>query len=943
MTGTEPLWLTWALKLFGPATTVGKWLRDRWEKNHYPFYHWMKSMGLDSEKKNFEVLYFNALKKFEKEVPGDLHGLFLLKEVREAYKDDSKKKGLKDGVRSTLGVQIHLNERLHPYRKSIDGTESRFRELLQKEILESLTPQEQHQEERFDGLQEKQDLTLQGIADIKTFAGAGLEGIKGSLSMITESISQAREGHAQELKLENQELRNTLSEKDTVIAYQAKTISDLVQGKLAGPLPPPTITLAENTKLRQEDFDGEIKDIIGLIDTKNNLAAITQLEKYKARKWEQLSDDQRYIILAHIGVAYFELGREEEAAPYFIQLPDLRPETAEAFGLAAMGYASTGDCKTSEKMAIRAVQIDPLSGHAAVARIRCLQGDASINDLEAITHEDLLKNPMVALAAVTYLNAHPAGYKVEALTLLERVTASFTPGSLSYYEATELKAIIITSRLLSESIKMGKIVDSQMKGDAAKAVTWFSEAWAYYSGNDLRTTKWHVLTNRGVARKLMADLEGAEHDFRLSLEVKQEYFTYRHLALLRYETDRDNLELIATIRKNIQLSADESDELYFLELSELFRLHRYNEILEIIDRPREFADPEAEGKINYFKVQVLLGKGDPKAALELARNFAVTQPADAFGHFQVADIYCILDDVPSAQSSLEEAISHLTPDHQPVFRFMFAHLAMKLGDFESVVGLLNIEEVKMVPSVYSSWLLMALMETHQYEPAFQLAEKFYSESSPEVVAAQVLVHKHEQLGDFDAAEKIAVHTLKFFPNDRHLQTKLLAGLLRRNDRQNATLFLGSLPSDFDGADKIMLIQNAQLWAGHAAIDLALELAYEFRHQHPDDQLAGEAYIDYVRALHNQGYREFQPKSIIANNCFVQLQSANGNIVQVIIENTPTTGISHQEKSPIGKALMGKTVEQVIIISGQPYSIIQIVPKYLVTLNPKTMVRPSVSG
>jgi tetratricopeptide (TPR) repeat protein len=852
-----------------------KYFRDYLEKKSGRFYKAVKAHRLDSEKKHFESIYFNATDKFGQTVPEEIVKLFASEEIRNAFKAEYSGQK-KSAVFPILEYNMQNDPSLQVYLYDIHNLITKFTNIFLACVKDSLSVQEQHQEKHFEGI--KQELS--------------------TIATTTSSLPNIADNQ--------EEIIGILQRIEAQAIFTQKTVST-------------------------RSYDGEIGRMLSLAAEHKNLSAIKVYEQFRTSEWENLTNLQRYDICSSIGVAYIELGEHEKAAKLFIELPALDVFPQEAFGLAALGYALLGDKAAAEKNIELARKEDPQSPHATQAAISLLNDDCTLEELEKAIPPEQLSNIMVGLeAALIYINHLPA-HRAKARSILEHLLNTYTKRDLGYHEIQQLLGIVLITQVRDVYFKAGRVLSEENRKGLLFAVKLLTDAWNFYKNTDLRDGKWHLLSNRGMAHKMLGNWEDAIQDLEQSIHIQPTTNAYHGLIDLYREHNKPLTHLLKRMRNDLTLNTQQTQELDKWESESLLVAEKFSEVLQKVDKLLpETVDLNHSLQLQTFKIYALDGLGRREEAMELVQELAEQNPDNPFINTIAAEFSMKANQYIDAKAYLKMAISvgkdNLSFHHTD----QIVKLSLELGEYENVIELLDHPQVYTKRSPWTYMLLRALSVSGEYQKAFDIAAPLYDPNDFDIDISQALLIKYSHDGDFNKMEEIARSSIAHLPEDGFLHVKLLAALLGSGRVNLALDHLAILPDSMQSPTNFLELLFAVVRIhGTAYMSAAMECAYNIVNNNPNDDNVLEGYTQLLKLVIGLGYQA-EP-GVVSNDCYVQLITENSEILNIIIEDDKISPRSFALSSLEGQELVGKKVNDFVLVNGVRYRINEVFSKYVFPL------------
>jgi tetratricopeptide (TPR) repeat protein len=864
-----------AINKFAPALPAVKTVRDYITNKSFTAHQFFQDMGLGTDKKDFNDIYYKAMAKLNThpDVVKVFKDTTIMSYFHDSFGGTITIKGFLDHIHAHLAVNPDLSHLQTAIEKDLDELLVCF---LQT-IFESMDPETQY--------------TVGQIHAVKAD---------------TEELLRVR---AQD-RVSDLEWRKNFDDKLNTLVGRMPT--ELSAGKAA--------------YMSQEDFEDNIGPILEQLRKKRNKAAIDLLEVFKARKRDTLTAEQRFKIDFALGQAHLELGNNKEAIAFFVTLPDILPTNPDAMGFAAMGYALQHDGKLAEHYAQKGLMVSPGLPTAVVARVQTLSHSASLQELDGILEDADLTNPMIALNTAEWLVAKGLEHYRRALQIFEN--ANVIEGTLAWAEKLERMAILNAKIAIADFIACGNLLSDDARQRLANAELWLTNAREFYKDTDLRRIKWAITANRGVIRKMAGDYEGAKADLLVAFDEEKNFFLYHHLLVIDMEQGTVNRRLIQEARQHLQLSKEQDEELFIMELNGLLEDKNHREILRLLDeRQYEEGDEIAICKLNFFRSLALVNAGDVKGGLKVAKDTADKYPSNPQISHRTADLAIMVRDEKVAHEYASQAVKALGDDPANNILFPVVELCYQLGHYQEVIDMLDKPQFKNRWNRYIEYLVPSLERVGRQGEAVEIVEKFYDPEKPIAFCAQVLIHADERACDYERAFSTTRIAIKHFPEEPFFHGKELAYYIRSNDQRSQDKKLQELVvSNWPVDHRLQALFIAVVSAGQGHFLSGLNTALQMRNEHPDELAGHKGYLNFVMGLINNGFKGIV-QLLVVPPCGVELQNAGGDKVNVIIDDSGTVLNAISSTSEKARALIGQMVGATVMLNGTHFQITKILSRF----------------
>jgi len=461
--------------------------------------------------------------------------------------------------------------------------------------------------------------------------------------------------------------------------------------------------------------------------------------------------------------------------------------------------------------------------------------------------------------------------------------------------------------------------------DLGKVITLYTEVWEFYKNTGLRITKWFVPANRGVTFRMLGEETKAREAFRLSIEVKANFFAYRHLIVLQHDQGQDNLALIAEMKQDLELNEEEKEELFFFELGEMMQLKRYPEMITLIQQAPALKNPEATFKLRYFEARVMLATGRKDQAIQSMVQLADIESENPEPNYLAAELAWDAGKKETAREYFKRTVQRMPNDPDSSFVSAVSELGVQLEEHTLVASLLNKDIYRQHLSPLNYTLLQCLMLSGQREEAQAIAEPLFDSSNPNPMVASIVLNKYEYNGKVQEALLLAKDMSERLPQDIYYAAKVLTMLIKNNQESDAEQHLDKLLIKFNVKKVFEILQSMGSFGGDRCLLAAREWALKIRNSRLGDENVHKGYIRMTHGLRDQGHGE-DGLSLVSSGCGVTIQRIGiDSVVTIDDSGTILNAVSPNSKS--GRILMGRRPEDYVELDGRLYIIKNICSKF----------------
>lgn len=639
--------------------------------------------------------------------------------------------------------------------------------------------------------------------------------------------------------------------------------------------------------------------------------AVEQFNALRKDDWQLMNEKEKYRLLALTGICYIDLLDTKSAAELFIEALTYQANNIKAISFGILGYTIIGDSLTAHELIEKGLEIDPLHSGIWSSKIRL----SSMEELDGIV-ESLPEEVMGDTVEIPFELARKFREKKDYKSSFKWLKIAQKSGKGDKHEIFSLHATFLLESIFDNFKIISQQISSQVSSDAQTAVNLYTSAWDEVKNTELASSRAWFLQNRGIAKKILGDMEG--------------YY--------------DDMVYAANI--------DNSSEVQMQLLRVCLELHKINKAKEVIAQFKQSANEQQLLEIQYIEAHQLMLEDKLTEAEKLLESLLEQQLPEKLHTNVLLDTYGLFihfDKLEKAEECVI-ALETIQPDSLSTLTLR-ARIDAKLGRIELKTGLLAIKDKVSINMPEHEIQIFAedlakcncyreaaelyelIVDKNVYSPLMEKLLHYYNiigENAKILAIAQELLDKYgpirlctelvsyvyERIRDEQKAIDTCLEYLKVYPDDQQLRLRL--ALIY--DRERNPDALRSELEKIEHLDKNLSLRNqftlSRLMLKAGLRERARALIYEARRQFYDKADAHEHFF----AFHLDEEKLYpSPPPIQLHE--VEADSAvtlkiSGNITEFILEERPDGIESRGERSIQsfeGKALMGRKVGDLVAI------------------------------
>jgi len=666
--------------------------------------------------------------------------------------------------------------------------------------------------------------------------------------------------------------------------------------------------------------------------------ALAYLQNLKDRIWSHAVPIVKFRLLTNIASSKLSLNSDRDAARLFIEALQYNPDDEKALLNAALGHMILGQSNKAIEYANKVLQKNMANSRAYSTIIQSSSFNESVRLEEIIERvpKELRSTPEVAYA-IGHLCRKKADF-IEAEKWFRIANENIEDDNPDQPEFKAALAETMLEQIVKEdpSIYVNQIKEEN-KIKILEIIQLLTSAWNVVVNTELRNFRLQWIVNRGIAKRLLGDFDGAGKDMDIALEYNPSDPQYmKHRALIYCEVE-DRQNAILLLRK-IQ-SKKEIPEAPLL-LADMLRLDgNVSEALAIINdlvvsSPTEQLMIEAKRLL----VQIYISLQDIDSAKNISRELLCSDSNNILFLVDAAHIARISGDANEAKKYLRNARQCVSDS--TTFRELLelGNEFYFLEEFEDAISIFE----KIADVTTDNFLTRRLLNSYyrfgKYEKVLEVCQKLRKKYGPLKRITEMESFIYEEIGDLKSAKNVCQDYLKQYPDDFDMRLRFAIVNLRDDNTEEVDKFL-STPIEINNIALESGIQIVYLFATRNQMQRAVDLMYELRRKFFNESTAHLKYIGLF-LMKIKDKEDWLETDVVSVNTAVCVEDSSKNKEWYIIEDRRDSDIHRKEINlthPLTKQLLNKKCGEEILLKDSPIdkeygTVIEIKSKFVYALH-----------
>jgi len=575
-----------------------------------------------------------------------------------------------------------------------------------------------------------------------------------------------------------------------------------------------------------EAIDEQIDFCRDFIASNNPSAAISCLEKLRAKKWETLPDRQRFRIVTNIAAAKLRLGSDfVGAAQELLQAEKLAPTDIKALVNSATAHWLLDNPTAARKKAEEAVRLFPDDAEAYKTLILTLDGDENSEDPLPLIPAELLSSPELCLQLGGFFLRK--NNPVESRKWFKR---AYELGPTNMDIREQFATCLLEELLSDNSIVTGRQMTDAQRKEMIQARDILADLWSKTKDTEVSGRHIPSVINLCNAERLLDNPKGAmalieeaihRHPGQVQLQ-KQYYFCL---------SSEGRMAEACEILKDMPDDAFEEKLLVEGEtLAEIGRLGEGLVKIEAFLSKHQSLDNDLRTVLaKASRVRMMAKMEGLDTALASSQQLAEDCPSIIEYHLLVSDLLAQKGDKAEAIEWAHKALVIANAKGEYLERFVVAETLAELGLHREAASvykelMVSYEDSRNLRRLLSCYLAGDLraeaLDLVSHLPEKIKGLRFYGRACAEL---------YYRLGELPTARKFLKRCLKDAPTDLEMRLNYITLLERMEEKNDARKVLEEVPEGSDGSPG-SFVGLAHAYARYGMEDKALRVGYEALHR-----------------------------------------------------------------------------------------------------------------
>jgi|GEM_PF-3072114 len=322
-----------------------------------------------------------------------------------------------------------------------------------------------------------------------------------------------------------------------------------------------SINLGQTNILSTNDnslYNELLKIGISLRKDNNFSAALSSFLKFEEERWNELTDELRFKLLANIGVTFLDMGRNQEGAAYFLKINLLEDETLYGLAYICLAYAILKQEEKFDFYFNKAILLGKQNTNLWLAYLFIKGGKVAASTLQNDIPASLLKDESILIKLLELYNAE--GKIDEVKESFWKIEAIVEDDSYKNWQIiNSYTGLIVSSILRVDKIQFKTFTEMELQS-IEKARHLYSRIITILENGSADKMLSIAYYNRSLCFKALAKEAEAERDFEKSWSISPRFFSFKGLFLYHLDNNRlQRCELLLEEWKQKQINAGDDE------------------------------------------------------------------------------------------------------------------------------------------------------------------------------------------------------------------------------------------------------------------------------------------------------------------------------------------------------------------------------------------------
>ncbi len=298
--------------------------------------------------------------------------------------------------------------------------------------------------------------------------------------------------------------------------------------------------------IQGEDIAIEVAEAKNLVERRDFQIARVLLDRLKTMHWEQLTNEQKFIVQTNIANLLIAEGKVREASRLLLDAKKWLPEDERALTNEAIGQELAGEKGMAFSLAKDLLSKFPASARIQATWIRTAPSSISLKDIEHQVPAYQLENEVVLTALAVRSQKEGQRLKAQEYAKKAATLSDNWPAPKLLYGQACIQAEI--ERVNASKDPLSEPPSEEILNSASEA---FSQAFELGQKQQTPEIVVEALLGRGVTFAMLDKHDLAEKDFREALRLKPDHPMGHYNLAVRLQNKQDTLGAINEMRQAI--------------------------------------------------------------------------------------------------------------------------------------------------------------------------------------------------------------------------------------------------------------------------------------------------------------------------------------------------------------------------------------------------------
>ena len=294
-------------------------------------------------------------------------------------------------------------------------------------------------------------------------------------------------------------------------------------------------------------------------------SAIEYFKTLEMETWDDYTEEEKFKLLANIGVTYLDLGETDQAISYFLKISKLSFESTDSLSYTCLAYALLKDEEKFHYFFDRTLKIDQDNNENLWIAYLLIKGSNNpvANIIDRIPQK-FLKSDFIAIKLLELY--YKENKEQEASQILWQIEASINSQDYNEWQ------IILTylGILLANTLTVEKLQFKQFSQEETalieKAVLLYTRVINFFKDGNSPKVLSTVYYNRGLCYMALSKISEMDLDYNKSWSLSNSFYAFKSLFLTAIDSNKlDTCELLIERWKLNKMSTQEKFETLICE------------------------------------------------------------------------------------------------------------------------------------------------------------------------------------------------------------------------------------------------------------------------------------------------------------------------------------------------------------------------------------------